>query len=148
MDIQIRPYHSTDKNALLHIFRDNIPKYFDPKEIHDFENYLETESETYHTIELGNKIVGGIGAVVNEARSTGSIAWIFFDPEHTGKGLGKFAVDYCITELKKNPAVKKLTVRTSQLVYVFFEKFGFKLIRTEKDYWGDGLDLYEMEVEC
>jgi ribosomal protein S18 acetylase RimI-like enzyme len=41
--------------------------------------------------------------------------------------------------------VKKLVVRTSQLAYKFFERLGYHLIRTEKDYWGKGLDLYLME---
>ena len=33
------------------------------------------------------------------------------------------------------------------LAYRFFEKFGLVLIKTEKDYWGKGLDLYWMEME-
>tara|TARA_R110000868_G_scaffold4211_6_gene26465 strand:- start:9911 stop:10033 length:123 start_codon:yes stop_codon:yes gene_type:complete len=36
-------------------------------------------------------------------------------------------------------------VTTSQLAYKFFEKFDYSINRIEKNYWGEGLDLYEME---
>ena len=35
----IRPYQACDKPNLLHVFKANIPDYFDKTEIHDFENY-------------------------------------------------------------------------------------------------------------
>lgn len=146
MGATIRPYQVSDKNALLSIFSKNVPKYFDPTELHDFEKYLEEKPDTYLTVEYNQTIVGGSGFEANEDKQTGSITWIFFDPQHTGKGLGKLAVDHSLTELKKNPVVKKLIVRTSQLAYVFFEKFGFQLMTMETDYWGEGLDLYEMEM--
>jgi ribosomal protein S18 acetylase RimI-like enzyme len=36
-------------------------------------------------------------------------------------------------------------VRTLQLVFLFFEKLGFKTILIQKDYWAKDLNLYEME---
>jgi hypothetical protein len=45
----------------------------------------------------------------------------------------------------KDKKVKKLIVTTSQHSNKFFEKFGYHIIRIVKDYWGKGLDLYEME---
>ena len=146
MDINIRPYKPTDKDSLVHIFKNNVPKYFDPSEINDFKNYLHTKSDTYLTVESENRIVGGVGYEANTLNQTGSITWIFFDPECTGKGIGSKAVDHCIHEIKKNSHINRLTVRTSQLAYQFFEKFGFTLMKTEKNYWGEGLDLYEMEM--
>lgn len=147
MEINIRPYIQSDNKALFNIFKRNTPQYFDPKEIHDFQKYLEEKADTFLTVELSQNIVGGTGFEVNETKQTGSIIWIFFDPDHTGKGIGKSAVEYCLTALKKDQRVKRYVVRTSQLVFPFFEKFGFQTIRTEKDYWGEGLDLYLMEMD-
>lgn len=124
----------------------NTPDYFDPNEVQDFAEYLEQHASTYLTLIQDQKVVGGIGYFVNKADQSGSITWIFFHPDYQGKGLGKQAVEYCHSILRKDNRVKKFVITTSQVAYQFFETFGYQTIRTEKDYWGDGLDLYEMEM--
>lgn len=143
--MMIRPYKPSDKESLLKIFSLNMPKYFDTNEINDFEDYLEQKADTYLTIVLENKIVGGTGYYINENDKSGRITWIFFDPSHSGKGLGKQSVDHCLKILSKDKRVEKFIITTSQLAYKFFEKFDFSIKRIENDYWGEGLDLYEME---
>jgi N-acetylglutamate synthase-like GNAT family acetyltransferase len=142
----IRPYNKADKDTLIEILKLNIPQYFDAKEVADFRNYLDNYSDTYLTIEHKDKIVGGTGYYVKDTDKSGRITWIFFHPDYTGLDFGKQAVEYCLTTLKKNPIVEKLVVTTSQLAFKFFEKFGFSLTKIEKDFWGLGLDLYEMEM--
>jgi len=141
----IRPYILKDKEKLLEIFELNTPKYFDRAEITDFRDYLEQHADKYFTIEKDNGIVGGIGCKVNELQQ-GSVTWIFFHPQYYGQGLGTQAVKYCHDVLVRDSSIKKFTVRTSQLACAFFERFGYITIRTTKDYWGKGLDLYEMEM--
>ena len=141
----IRPYKPTDIESLLKIFRFNTPKYFDKNEINDFEEYLEQKAETYLTIEVDNNIVGGTGYYINENDKSGRITWIFFDPSYSGQGLGKQSIEYCLKILSKDKRVEKFIVTTSQLAYKFFEKFDYSINRIEKNYWGEGLDLYEME---
>lgn len=143
----IREYRVSDREELLDVFKLNIPKYFDPKEVDDFLEYLDDHGDTYLTIEKDNKIVGGVGYFFNDSDKSGQITWIFLHPEYTDHGLGKQAVKHCITLLKSNSEIVKLVVTTSQLAFRFFEKFGFNLIRTEKDYWGSGLDLFLMEIQ-
>ncbi|WP_103070381.1 GNAT family N-acetyltransferase [Aquimarina sediminis] len=143
----IRPYDISDKNQLIELFKLNTPKYFDPKELADFKEYLQDHGDTYFIVEYKNQIVGGTGCYIQESNKSGQITWIFFHPGYSGLGLGKKAVEHCLAILKSNPVVEKLVVTTSQLAYGFFEKFGFQLIKTEKDYWGPGLDLYYMEQQ-
>ncbi len=143
----IRPYQLKDKKELVALLHLNIPKCFDPKEVKDFEEYLEQHSATYLIVEYENKIAGGAGYYVREKDKTGRITWIFFDPDYTGKGLGKNVVEHCLFILKTQVGLEKIVVTTSQLAYTFFEKFGFKLKETEKNYWGPGLDLYLMELQ-
>ncbi len=140
----IRPYKRSDKKYLVEILRLNTPTYFDPKEVHDFEEYLLLHDNTYFTIECDHKIVGGIGYYMEESHKIGRITWIFFHPNYSGIGLGKKAILHCLTILKSNPVLEKLVVMTSQLAHKFFEKFDFQLEKTEKNYWGQGLDLYVM----
>lgn len=141
----IKPYKPTDKERLLKIFSFNTPKYFDKNEINDFEEYLMQKAETYLTIEVNNNIVGGIGYYINENDKSGRITWIFFDPSYSGQGLGKQSVEHCLKILSKDKRVEKFIVTTSQLAYKFFDKFDYSISRIEKNYWGEGLDLYKME---
>ncbi|MFT3680832.1 MAG: GNAT family N-acetyltransferase [Ferruginibacter sp.] len=143
----IRSFKPADKDQLIELFKLNTPKYFDPQEVNDFAAYLDEHSSTYFTVELNNNIVGGAGYYVNEKDHSGRITWIFFHPAAAGHGLGKLAVEHCLSILRSNTAVEKLVVTTSQLAYRFFEKFGYRLVLTEKDHWGPGLDLYLMEQE-
>lgn len=143
--IMIQLFRPEDQTRLVEIFKLNVPKYFDKKEIKDFERYLGQNGGTYFTITQNHQIVGGIGYYVNEQDNFGRITWIFFDPEYAGNGLGKKAVNYCHEILKNDKRVEKFVVTTSQHAFRFFERFGYKMVKIEKDYWGKGLDLYEME---
>ncbi|BDD03942.1 GNAT family N-acetyltransferase [Aureibacter tunicatorum] len=142
----IRPYQPQDKEALLEVFKLNTPKYFDESEINDFENYLREKPDTYLSIEVDNNIVGGTGYYVNPNDKSGRVTWIFFDPKYSKQGLGKQSVEYCLNVLSQDCRVEKFIVTTSQLASKFFEKFGYRTTRIEKNYWGEGLDLYEMEM--
>ena len=50
-----------------------------------------------------------------------------------------------IEKLEAMRSVRRITVRTSQLAFGFYEKRGFELKGIEKDYWAEGFDLYRME---
>lgn len=142
----IRPYQSSDRKTLLKIFGLNTPKYFDPKEANDFEEYLDENGKTYLTVEIDNEIIGGVGYQFTNNNSIGRITWIFFHPDKMRSGLGSEAVTHCLNLFRANPSVKKSIVTTSQLAYKFFEKFGYEVNYVEKNYWGEGLDLYKMEM--
>ena len=141
----IRPYKLADKKQLLKMFISNVPEFFDVNEINDFKEYLEQNAATYLTVEVDNTIVGGAGYFINEHDKSGRITWIFFDPTYSGQGLGKQAVEHCLKILGNDTRVEKFIVTTSQHAYKFFEKFGYRVNRIEKNHWGKGLDLYEME---
>lgn len=143
----IRHYKISDKNDLVEIFKLNTPKFFDVNELNDYVNYLENNAQTYLTVILDNKIVGGTGYYINEEDNIGQITWIFFHPEYAGNGLGKLTVNHCLELFKKNKYINKVKVTTSQLAFQFFEKFGFEIVKIEKDYWAKGLDLFLMEYQ-
>lgn len=143
----IRPFKTTDRETLLEIFKMNTPQYFDPGEIRDFEAYLDDNGDTYLTIEHQNKVVGGTGYQITDQATIGRITWIFFHPDSAGLGLGRQSMEHCLSLFRRVPTLQKLVVTTSQLAFGFFEKFGLVLVKTEKDYWGQGLDLYLMEMK-
>lgn len=69
----------------------------------------------------------------------------FVFPPLQGKSLGKKLLRYRIEVLKAIPSIKKITVRTSQLAYKFYEKQGFTLNEIKRNYWADGFDMYSMQ---
>jgi ribosomal-protein-alanine N-acetyltransferase len=140
----IRPYASADQETLLQLLRLNTPHYFAPEEEADFVHYLKNEREEYFVLEYQGEVIGCGGINYSEDKQTGKISWDIFHPAYHGKGLGSQLLRYRISLLKDRAQVRHITVRTSQLVYAFYEKNGFQLVKVIKEYWAPGFDLYKM----
>lgn len=145
--ISIRPYRAEDKAQLIQLIRSNTPEYFAPEEEADFVSYLDNEIEDYFVVEQNEEIVGCGGVNYAENRSVGIISWGMIRPELHGNRIGTVLLQYRLDFLKNTENVKRITVRTSQLTYRFYEKNGFRLVDTKKDFWADGLDLCYMEYD-
>lgn len=145
METTIREYQPTDKNAVIDLIRQNTPAYFAQEEETDFSNYLDSERELYFVLLFNNEIVGCGGINFTEDKTCGKISWDIIHPQHQGKSLGAQLLKYRIEKLKSVGSIQKITVRTSQLVYKFYEKQGFTLKEIKKDYWAKGFDMYNME---
>ncbi len=143
----IRPYTNKDKKELLKILKLNIPQYFDKEEANDFVIYLDKEVEDYFVLEDNGRIIGsgGINYFLNDA--TARISWDIVHPDFQGKGIGKKLLLYRIEQIKKKENINLIIVRTSQLVYKFYQKVGFELEKIEKDFWAKDFDLYLMRLE-
>lgn len=142
----IRAYSNKDKQKTIELLRQNTPEYFDSSEEMDFNKYIENEIEEYFVYEENSEIIGagGINYFPNEKMAR--ISWDMIDPKHQGKGIGKKLTQYRINHLNKNPNIELIIVRTTQMVYKFYEKMGFELERTEKNFWAKNFDLYQMKM--
>ncbi|GJM34344.1 MAG: acetyltransferase [Saprospiraceae bacterium] len=143
----IRPYSSKDKNNLTSLLKLNIPQYFDPSEADDFVEYLDKHAHNYFVFEEQGQIIGAGGFNYLEDQEIVRISWDFIHPDFHGKGIGKKLTLYRIDQIKKEARVNLIYVRTSQLAYGFYEKMGFALEKTEKDFWAKGFDLYQMKMD-
>jgi N-acetylglutamate synthase-like GNAT family acetyltransferase len=143
--IIIREYAQKDQNELFHLLQLNTPAYFAKAEEADFIHYLEHELEDYFVMELDGTIIGCGGINYSDDKASGKISWDILHPEYQGKGFGKMLLEYRIQRLLNTSGISQITVRTSQLVYPFYEKSGFRLLEIVKDYWAEGYDLYLME---
>ena len=143
--IIIREYCPTDRNDVMNLIRLNIPKYFAVKEEADLGRYLDEEVELYYVLLFAGMIVGCGGINFADNMTTGKISWDIMHPDYQGKSLGKKLLRYRIEVLKAIPSIKKITVRTSQLAYKFYEKQGFTLNEIKRNYWADGFDMYSMQ---
>ncbi|HEY4652574.1 MAG TPA: GNAT family N-acetyltransferase [Pontibacter sp.] len=142
----IRPYTVADKEALLQLLQLNTPQYFHPAEEADFLYYLAQELESYYVLEENGTIVGCGGINYFYSEKLARLSWDMVHPQHQGKGIGRQLTEYRLHEIKSKPEIETIVVRTTQLVYPFYNKLGFELVKTEKDYWADGFDLYQMQL--
>ena len=142
----IREYSNKDKPKVIELLRKNTPKYFDISEENDFENYLENEIEDYYVFEENSKIIGAGGINYFTEQKVARISWDMIDPRYQGNGIGKKLTKYRINHLNSNSKIESIIVRTTQLVYKFYEKLGFELEKVEKDFWAKDFDLYQMKM--
>jgi ribosomal protein S18 acetylase RimI-like enzyme len=141
----IREYKNSDKEVVLNLLRLNTPKYFSPDEEKDLIYYLENEIDYYFVLEINNQIVGAGGINFSDDKTIGKISWDIFHPEFQGKSLGSQLLIYRIEKLRQFKDIQQISVRTSQLVFKFYEKLGFELIEIVEDYWAKGFHLYQMK---
>ncbi|MBB1149490.1 GNAT family N-acetyltransferase [Myroides sp. NP-2] len=145
--MKIRPYIESDKNALLQLIEWNVPLYFAAEEVAEYKRYLEEELDQYFVVEDEGQLVGAGGINVLVKEKEGRISWDMVAPAFQGKGIGRALLLYRLGILQKIPAIDRIRVRTSQVVYPFYEKYGFVTKQIQKDFWAVGLDLYDMEFE-
>lgn len=146
-ELIIREYNSNDKSILLDILKLNVPKYFAESEIIDLNNYLDHEIDKYYVLVFENQIIGAGGINFEEDNTIGKISWDFIHPNFQGIGAGTKLLKHRLEILKSMNSIKTITVRTSQLVYKFYQKNGFVLKEVKNDYWAPGFDLYNMIYE-
>lgn len=144
--ITVRSYSASDLTELLALLRLNTPRYFDRSEEKDFVGYLHDHGRDYYVVREDHTIVGGGGVVFNFEEFTARIAWDFFHPLYQGRGLGKLLTDFRIRQIRENPAIRSVLVRTSQHAFGFYAKMDFRLEKVVQDYWAKGFDLYEMRL--
>lgn len=142
--MNITLYTQEHYNALLDIFRQHVPEYFAAQEEKDLIMFLDNHVQNFYVCKDGDIVVGCGGHNIDG--TTGKLSWYMTHAQYMGKGIGKMLVQYNLEKLKGYEGINRIIVRTSQLTDKFYEPFGFKLIEVEKDYWAEGLDLYEMEL--
>lgn len=144
--MKIRKFETSDTPRLLELLRLNTPEYFSKSEEADLLYYLENEIEYYFVLLVDDVILGCGGFNLSEDLKTGKISWDIFHPESQGKRFGTALTNYRIERMKEIKSIEKISVRTSQLVYPFYAKFGLELKEVVKDYWAEGFDLYRLET--
>ncbi len=142
----IRKYSNKDKSEIIELLRLNTPDYFDPSEESDLIYYLDNEVEDYFVFEQDSKIIGAGGINYFPKEKLARISWDMINPQAQGKGIGKELTKHRINLLNQNKEVELIMVRTTQLVYKFYEKMGFELEKVEKDFWAKNFDLYQMKM--
>lgn len=144
MQINIRLYQTTDKQELLDILQVNVPTYFAQTEVDHLSEYLEQHIDLYFVAVDNDRIIGAAGVNRNYETASAALSWGYLHPDYHRKGIGSLLLKHRLEILIQDTKIKTIQVRTSQVVYSFFEKHNFKVIDIQKDYWAPGLDMYVM----
>jgi predicted GNAT family N-acyltransferase len=147
--MNITPYTSADLEAVVAIFRSNIPKYFTPEEEPGLHTFMNDRLEDYYVVEVRGEVVGCGGIALNADidPQTVSLCWGMVREDHLGTGLGKALTEFRIGLAKKNYPGLALTIGTSQHTEGFYQKYGFVTVEHTPDGYGPGIDMCRMRLE-
>lgn len=145
--MKIRKYKNSDNEQIIRLLKFNTPEYFSPNEEKDLLYYLDNHAVNYYVVEIDGILVGCGGFNLEESKMMAKISWDIIHPDYQGQGIGSELLKYRVQRIKEIEGIKILSVRTSQLVYKFYERFGMKIRETVKDYWDKGFDLYRLDCE-
>jgi predicted GNAT family N-acyltransferase len=142
-----RPYISDDLEAVVGVFRSNIPKYFRPEEEQGLRDFIEGEHAADYFVQmLEREIVGSGGIALNE-NQTVSLCWGMVRADHLGTGLGKKLTDFRIGLAREKFGGLPVVLTTSQHTEKFYEKYGFVTLDHTVDGHGPGIDLCRMRLD-
>lgn len=149
----IRGYKSTDRAACIVVFKSNMPAFFAPEELSEFEYWLEqqeiigtpkTDSTYYYVVENENAIIACAGFHLDFLQAHATLAWGMVDSSWHRKGIGKKLLAFRLATIKALQPNATIALDTSQHSYPFFEAMGFTLTKITKDFYAKGLDRYDM----
>jgi [ribosomal protein S18]-alanine N-acetyltransferase len=154
----IRPYEVADKIFCIDAFNSNVPDFFAANEAEDFNNFLDNYTNQkqclqnkmttfYFVILVGNKIIGcgGYGDRFKNEHIT--LTWGMIHKAWHKKGFGKILLEFRIQVFKLNNKTGKISLDTTQHSQSFFAKFGFYVTKITKNFYGEGLDRYDMQLD-
>jgi predicted GNAT family N-acyltransferase len=144
--INTRPYTALDLQACLRLFDGNVPKFFDPSERQSFATFLQDQSlnTAFLVIENNGVVIACGGHVLEDDGQTAGLCWGMVDQSLHGQGLGRLLTEARLQAIRKQPAIQRVRLDTSQHTHAFYARFGFTVERVETDGYGPGLDRMDM----
>ena len=151
MSQKIKKYSTSDFDQCVYIFKSNVPEYFAKDELSDFQKYLKNISkikdgwnDSFFILNRDKKIVGCAGLGINKSKKIATLSWGMVARNYHGKGIGSQLTKYRLNLLQSYKLDLKISLDTSQHSYLFYEKFGFKMVDIEHDGYEKGMHKYNM----
>lgn len=146
MQMNFRRFEAADTEAVVAIFRSNIPKYFVPAEEQELRDYLAEHPEDYWLLEQDGATVAAGGVALNGDGSVG-LCWGMVRNDLIGTGLGKQLTLFRIEKAREKWGERDFMICTSQHTEGFYQKLGFQTIERVPDGFGPGIDNCKMRKE-
>lgn len=144
---RIRPFSDGDLDAVIAVFRSNIPKYFGPDEEQGLRDFLrDTRADDYYVVEVNGEIVASGGIALNED-NTVSLCWGMVRQDHLGTGLGKELTLFRLERSRETWPGVPIVLNTSQHTEGFYLRLGFRTVEHTPDGHGPGIDSCKMRSD-
>ncbi|MFA6260963.1 MAG: GNAT family N-acetyltransferase [Bacteroidia bacterium] len=135
-------------------FRSNVPDYFVPGEVMEFENFLDKISKQiiplqtyYYVVGMDDRVIGCGGFGDKEDTGTITLAWGLIHHDFHKKGLGEKLLEYRIHQIRQIYPAIPVFLDTTQFTYTFFEKYRFSVVKITPDYYAGGMHRYDMVLK-
>lgn len=136
-------------------FKSNMPRFFAAAELDDYSRWLdgliarhqpEAGADNYFVAVSGDRVVGCGGFHLDLEKREATMAWGLISSRHHKKGWGKKLFLHRLHVIRSLCPPCKVILDTTQHSFPFFEKFGFEVVQVTKDFYGEGLDRYDMAL--
>ena len=143
--IEFKTYYPRHQRACVDAFRSNIPEYFAEKEIPGFIDSLNHPNDLFEVVLLNGHVIGLGGIWVSKERKEARLCFGIIHKNHQKRGYGKLLLERRLKRIIDYGFVTRITHETGEGTYRFFERYGFEVVRIDKDPENIGIDFYQME---
>lgn len=147
--MRIRQYTTADREHCIALLEANTPRYFGPEEKPEFAAYLERAPMPFFVVEAAQGLLACGGIEIFGNRGVAEFRWVMVSPAAQKGGLGRLLMLLSLDYLVRHTPIRHVLVHTSQASAAFFSRLGFptELVRVERDYWTEGLDLHLLSLK-
>jgi ribosomal-protein-alanine N-acetyltransferase len=141
---KVRLYQPDDLDRILEIEQSSFGE--DAWEAKLFQRYFRQCGELFLVAKVGRRI-GGYAITCVESRNAELVS-IAVDARDRGRGVARLLLDYTAAQLplEKIRAWWLMVEIGNESAIRFYEKFGFKLMKRVKGYYGRGRDGWQMKI--
>ena len=142
--MKIISYNSLYFNWCLSILKSNTPEFIDTTEKSLFINFLSRKEIVYFVLFESEELIGCGGYGYDNKKNSVILSWGLIHNQFHKMGFGTHLLQYRIKQIVKNYPNSNIILDTSQKTYKFYERFNFKVDNITRNFYGKGLDRYDM----
>ena len=142
--MKIVPYKSLYFSRCLSILKSNTPEFIDKSEESLFINYLSRKGIIYFVLFESTKLIGCGGFGYDNNKNSVILSWGLIHNQFHKMGFGTHLLQYRIKQIVKQYPNSNIILDTSQKTYKFYERFSFSVDNITRNFYGKGLDRYDM----
>ena len=145
--IRARDYLPGDLAACLALFDSNVPEFFMPSEREMLSAFLAALPGPYLVLvnDAGLVVASG-GYSVAPGTATAEFRWGMVSRTRHSSGLGRLLLDARLERIAADPAIRDVTLHTTQLTEGFYAHCGFVTEQVLPDGIGPGLHRCNMRL--
>ena len=142
--MKIVPYKSLYFSRCLSILKSNTPEFIDKSEESLFIDYLSRKGIIYFVLFESKELIACGGYGYDNKKDSVVLSWGLVHNQFHKMGFGTHLLQYRIKQIVKKYPNSNIILDTSQKTYKFYERFNFKVDNITCNFYGKGLDRYDM----